>query len=301
MKTKTLLLALALGLAAGHASAAGKAVKPEKAVVVVEAVQMPAWVEHANGGRDALVVGATLHNKDRVVTGEGSRAALRMSDGSLVRLGANGNLALDDLAQRRFNAKDVVTATLDVLAGAFRFTTQALPKQRVERDVKVRVVTITLGLRGTDLWARPEAERDVVCLLEGKIDVTRGEQAFTMDQAMSFYIAPKGKPGEPVAAVSKEQLDKWIAETDVATGKGALRAGGKWRLYLGDASDQDGALSLYDQLRNAGYAAQIRPVSTEAGTTYRVRISNFATREEAAAFGEKLKGKFGITAPQVSR
>ena len=109
------------------------------------------------------------------------RAALRMSDGSLVRLGQNGNLALDDLAQRKFNAKDVVTATLDVLAGAFRFTTQALPKQRVERDVKVRVVTITLGLRGTDLWARPEAERDVVCLLEGKIDVTRGEQAFTMD------------------------------------------------------------------------------------------------------------------------
>ena len=48
MKTKTLLVALALGLAAGHASAAGKAVKPEKAVVVVEAVQMPAWVEHAN-------------------------------------------------------------------------------------------------------------------------------------------------------------------------------------------------------------------------------------------------------------
>ena len=68
------------------------------------------------------------------------------------------------------------------------------------------------------------------------------------------------------------------------------------RVFQADASDQDGALSLYDQLRNAGYAAQIRPVSTEAGTTYRVRISNFATREEAAAFGEKLKGKFGITA-----
>lgn len=300
MKTKT-LLALALIIAAGPALAAGKTAKPEKPVVVVEAVQMPAWVEHPNGARDALVVGASLHSKDRVVTGDGSRAALRVSDGSLVRLGANGNLAIDDLAQRKFSAKDVVTATFDVLAGAFRFTTQALPKQRVERDVKIRVVTITLGVRGTDLWARPEAARDVVCLLEGKIDVTRGEQAFTMDQAMSFYIAPKDKPGEPVAAVSKEQLDKWIAETDVATGKGALRASGKWRVYLGEVGDQDSALTLYDQLRNAGYAAQIRPVTSESGTTYRVRISNFATREEAAALGEKLKGKFGITAPTVSR
>ena len=50
--------------------------------------------------------------------------------------------------------KDVVTASLDVLSGAFRFTTQALTKFRGERDVKVRIVKITAGIRGTDLWGK---------------------------------------------------------------------------------------------------------------------------------------------------
>lgn len=292
MKIKT-LVSIVLALAAGCAAAA------PKPLIVVEGVQMPAWVEHPSGKRSALVVGDTLRNKDRVITGEGSRALLRLSDGSMVRLGQNGSLVVDDLAQQNFKTKNVVTATLDLLAGAFRFTTQALPRPRVERDVKIRVVTITVGLRGTDLWARPEQARDIVCLIEGRIDVTRGDQAFTMDQAMSFYVAPKDKPGEPVGAVAKEQLEKWTAETALA--QGALRKDGKWRVYLADASDQDAALRIYDELHNAGYAAQIRPVSSEAGTTYRVRVSNFATREDAAAFGEKVKGKFGVTEPKVSK
>ena len=70
-------------------------------------------------------------------------ALLRLADGSLIKLGENGVLALDDLGQRKINLKDVVTASLDVVSGAFRFTTQVLYKFRGERDVKVRIVTIT--------------------------------------------------------------------------------------------------------------------------------------------------------------
>ena len=294
MKIKTIFTVL-LMLAASCAAAA---TRPN---VVVEGVQMPAWVEHASGARDALAPGMTLANKDRVVTGPGSRAMLRLADGSLVKLGENGTLALDDLGQKKIQLKEVMTASLDVLSGAFRYTTQALYKFRGERDVKVRVVTITMGIRGTDLWAKADKTRDIACLLEGKVDVTRGQEAFTMDQPMSFYIAPKGKPGEPVGKVPKEQMDKWILETDIADGAGALRNGGKWRVYLAEASDQDAALKIYDQLRYAGYAAEIRPVKSEAGTNYRVRISHLATKQEAAALGGKLKGKMGITEPKVSK
>ena len=294
MKIKTIFTVL-LMLAASCAAAA---TRPN---VVVEGVQMPAWVEHASGARDALAPGMTLANKDRVVTGPGSRAMLRLADGSLVKLGENGTLALDDLGQKKIQLKEVMTASLDVLSGAFRYTTQALYKFRGERDVKVRVVTITMGIRGTDLWAKADKTRDIACLLEGKVDVTRGQEAFTMDQPMSFYIAPKGKSGEPVGKVPKEQMDKWILETDIADGAGALRNGGKWRVYLAEASDQDAALKIYDQLRYAGYAAEIRPVKSEAGTNYRVRISHLATKQEAAALGGKLKGKMGITEPKVSK
>ena len=235
MKIRT-LLSMVLLLAAGCAFAATAPVVPKtalaKSLIVVEGVQMPAWVERANGARDALTLGTSLSNKDRVITGPGARALLRLADGSLIRLGENGMLALDDLGQKKFQLKDVVTASLDVLSGAFRFTTQALTKFRGERDVKVRIVTITIGIRGTDLWGKADAAKDIACLIEGKVDVTRGDQAFTMDQPMSFYVAPKDKPGEPVAPVPKEQLAKWAAETDIAAGAGALRKGGKWRVYL---------------------------------------------------------------------
>ena len=304
MKIRT-LLSLVLLCAAGCAFAASPPAVPKsapaKSLIVVEGVQMPAWVERANGARDALTLGRSLSNKDRVITGPGARALLRLADGSLIKLGENGILALDDLGQKKFQLKDVVTASLDVLSGAFRFTTQALTKFRGERDVKVRIVTITIGIRGTDLWGKADAAKDIACLIEGKVDVTRGDQAFTMDQPMSFYVAPKDKPGEPVAPVPPEQLAKWAAETEIAAGAGALRKGGKWRVYLADANDQGSALKAYDQLRNAGYAAEIRPVTTEAGVNYRVRISNLATQQEAAALGAKLKTQLGFAEPKVSK
>lgn len=304
MKIRT-LVSIVLVLAASCAFAATKHTATrlivKKPVVVVEGVQMPAWVERASGARDALTLGASLNNKDRIVTGAGARALLRLADGSLIRLGENGVLVLDDLNRQKFNLKDVVTASLDVLGGAFRFTTQALSKFRGERDVKVRVVTITVGIRGTDLWAKADAARDIVCLLEGKVDVTRGDQAFTLVQPMAFYVAPRDKPGEPVGTVSNEQFAKWSQETEIGAGAGALRQGNKWRLYLADASDQAAALKAYDLLRNAGYAAQIRPVTSDAGINYRVRISNLATKVEAAALGAKLKTQLGFAEPKVSR
>jgi hypothetical protein len=294
MKVKAFLTAL-LMLAATSALAAAR---PN---IVVEGVQMPAWVEHTSGARDPLAIGMVLTNKDRVYTGPGSRALLRLADGSLVKLGENGILALDDLGQKKINLKEVVTASLDVVSGAFRFTTQALYKFRGERDVKVRIVTITAGVRGTDLWGKAAKDRDVVCLIEGKITVARDKEAFTMDQPLSFYIAPRNEPPLPVAPVSKQQLEQWAAETEIGSGTGALRKGGKWRVYLAEAANQDDALGIYDQLRNAGYAAEIRPVKSEAGMAYRVRISNLPSKQEAEALAGKLKGRMGIAAPKVSR
>ncbi|HEV2007849.1 MAG TPA: SPOR domain-containing protein [Burkholderiales bacterium] len=292
MKIKALFFAL-LMLAAMPVAAAGR---PD---IVVEGVQMPAWVEHANGARDPLAIGMALTNKDRIFTGPESRALLRLADGSLIKLGENGLLALDDLGQKKIQLKDVVTASLDVVSGAFRFTTQALYKFHGERDVKVRIVTITAGIRGTDLWGKADKTRDIVCLIEGKITVARERDAFVMDQPLSFYIAPKNEPALPVAPVSQKQLDQWSLETDIASG--AMRKGGKWRVYVADADNQGDALGIYEQLRSAGYAAEIRPVKNASGTMYRVRISNLPGRQDAAALAGKLKGTMGIAEPKVSK
>ena len=294
MKVKAFLAGL-LMMAASSALAAARA------DIVVEGVQAPAWVEHASGARGPLAIGMALGNKDRIYTGPGSRALLRLADGSLIKLGENGVLGLDDLGQRKINLKDVVTASLDVVSGAFRFTTQVLYKFRGERDVKVRISTITAGIRGTDLWGKAESTRDIVCLIEGNVTVARGADAFTMDQPMSFYIAPKNEPPLPVAKVSQQQLDQWSVETEIAAGAGALRRGGQWKVTLAEANTQDDALAIYDRLRDAGYAAEIRPLKSEAGQIYRVRIAHLPSRQEAEALAGKLKGRMGIAEPKVSR
>lgn len=302
MKIRALFVAFCVLLAGAVGAAERARVAPPVApVIVVEGVQMPAWVEHASGARGPLTIGMRLVNSDRIYTGPGSRALLRLVDGSLIKLGENGILALDDLGKKKIQMKDIVTASLDVVKGAFRFTTQALSKFRGERDVKVRIVTITAGIRGTDLWGKADDTRDIVCLIEGNVTVVREQEAFTMNEPMSFYIALKNQKGQPLAKVSQKQLDEWAMETDIAPGKGAVRKGGKWRVYLAEAPTQEEALKVYDDVRSAGYAAEIRPMKKEEATTFRVRISNLMSKKEAEVLGASLKGRFGITETRASQ
>ena len=111
----------------------------------VEGTVSPAWVERAGSAeRVPLAPGMTLQNRDRVVTGEGSRALLKLADGSAFKLGENATLNLDGLAEKRSDrARRLVTASLDVAQGAFRFTTGIFSKLTAERDVTITVSSVT--------------------------------------------------------------------------------------------------------------------------------------------------------------
>src|SRR3954464_11656719 len=132
---------------------------------VVEGVQMPAWVERS-GRTSPVAAGMALQAGDQVKTGAGSRLLVKLSEGSLVKLGENGTLRIAEMAP----SKDLFAATLRVLEGAFRFTTHLAAKQR-RREVNITIATVTAGVRGTDLWGRSRDERQIVCLIEGKIEV----------------------------------------------------------------------------------------------------------------------------------
>ncbi|HUO43686.1 MAG TPA: FecR domain-containing protein [Burkholderiales bacterium] len=297
MKIRVFLTAL-LMLSAGSAWAA---TRPN---LMVESVQMPAWVVHDNGLRQALAVGAALGDRDKIQTGAGARVLLRLADGSTIKLGENAALTLDDLGQQKDKLKQLVTATLDVLAGAFRFTTQAIYKFHGERDVKVKLVTITAGIRGTDIWGKHTDQRDVLALLEGKVTVVHGTQAFTMDQQQSVYTVPKEGAPTPVAPLDSRLLEKWSLETEIVPGGGAISANGMWKIYLATANSQEDALALYDKLSDAGYAADVRPVKKDETIVYRLRISGLPSKAEAEILAAKLKAQkdaLGIEEPTVAR
>lgn len=264
---------------------------------LVQAVQMPAWL-HRDANITPLRVGTTLHNGDKLVTGSNARIYVQTADGSTVKLGESAALTLTGLSAAR--APDsVFSAVLNVGKGAFRFTTGALAKLK-GRNITVKVASATLGIRGTDVWGKDGDEQGVVCLIEGKIEVTGADnQPFVMDQPLSFYKMPKGAEPLPVAPVDPEQLKKWAVETDIA--QPAAQLGGKWKVNLMTAQDRQSALAAYDLWREAGYDVRLLPTGLAGVEAYTLRIVQIPSRGEAEKLAKLLQGKLGAENPAVSR
>jgi hypothetical protein len=267
---------------------------------VIEAMQMPAWVERTVLGsvrRAPLAPGVELKNGDELRTGPGARLYIRLSEGSTVKLGERASMRILELAPDRGG---FFAAALNVLEGAFRFTTDVLAKPR-RRDVSIKVATVTAGIRGTDLWGKSSPERQVVCLIEGRIEVgAAGEAPVTMDEPRQFYQRDKGVT-QPVGFVDPTQLAKWALETEIADGAGAARRGGKWRVTLARAKTQSAALELYDRLRDAGFPARLYPTMAGEQRVYLVQVERIASRADAEAIAGRLRGMAGVVDPKVSR
>lgn len=276
---KALLLALLFSVASLQAAA--------QPAAVVDGVQMPAWLER-DGKRTPLAPGMELRAGDRIATGEDSRVLVKLAEGSVVKLGENGRLVFSEMQP----GKDLFKAALQVLEGAFRFTTELVGKGR-KREVSVRVAQVTAGIRGTDFWGRSRGDRQIVCLIEGAIDVgADGEQAVRMDKPLQFYQRDKGKT-QPIGSVDPNQLAQWGRETEIAEGKGAARRGGRFSVQLAEADNRGAVLPVHEKARAAGYPAQIAQRKEGDKIIYTVRIRQLATRAEAQALANQLKGKFG--------
>jgi hypothetical protein len=220
---------------------------------------------------------------------------VKLSEGSVVKLGENGRLVFAEMQP----GKDLFKATLQVLEGAFRFTTELVGKGK-KREVSVRVSQVTAGIRGTDLWGRSRDDRQIVCLIEGAIDVgAAGEKPVRMDKPLQFYQRDKGKT-QPVGLVEAKQLEQWSRETEIEAGKGAARRGGKFIVELATFDSQSGAGAISRQLQDAGYPAQVAQRKEGDKVTYTVRIRQLPSREEAQILANRLKGKFGVKEPKVA-
>jgi cell division septation protein DedD len=141
--------------------------------------------------------------------------------------------------------------------------------------------------------------REIVCLIEGSVEVAApGDAPLTMDQPMQFYRRESGR-AQPVGLVSPAQLAEWARETEIEAGKGAARRGGRWKVNLLAADNQKDALRVYDEVRAAGYAAEIFPAMEGEKRIYAVRIRNLPSKAEADSLARQLRGKFGVAEPQV--
>ena len=274
---------------------------PASRQAVVEAVQAPAWLERG-GERRPLVPGQALANRDRIVTGSGSRVLIQLPEGSGVKLGENAQLHLNAIGQR---PGGVYTAALDVLRGAFRFTTGLFPQRLTGRAINVRAATLTAGIRGTDLWGKSDGEKDLICLLEGHVVVTHPQgEAMELTEPLAFASALRDQPPQPVTRADAAQVEQWSRETELQPGQGVLRRDGAWGVNFPALGSQAEALALYDRLRTAGYPARVRVTADnqgEEGYAYRLRVGGWASRSEAMAVATRLGGLLEMAPGSVSR
>jgi hypothetical protein len=110
MKRFMLFVALALAISAAAAADAPKRPAPQ---AIVEAVQMPAWVERG-GARIPLAAGMPLQANDELRTGANARLLLKLAEGSLVKLGENAQLKFTAAQTRK---DGVFVAAMNVLQG----------------------------------------------------------------------------------------------------------------------------------------------------------------------------------------
>jgi len=284
-RTLITTLTLSLALAAGSASAAD-------GDTAVSAVQLPAWVERA--GRVVPVrPGFTLEPGDVLITGAKGRVHVDTPDGSIVKLGSNGRIGMDTLRVRAdTDGQSLFEGALNVVKGAFRFTTR-LAGRASRRDVRVRVGVVTAGVRGTDIWGKSDDEKDLICLLEGKIAIASDnapEQ--TMDQALTFYVVPKGQAPKPIVPVDPDKVvNEWAPQTEMAPDAPTLNADGDYMVIALSQTSAEGAEFIAGKVAEAGFPAE---VDTADGRYFRVTLRYFATLAEANQAAASLENVGGI-------
>lgn len=96
-----------------------------------------------------LSLGAQVLVGDHIVTGHNTVVGLKMTDGTILSLGADTEFAINEYLYQE-QAKQG-KARLELIKGVFRAVTGAIGKFK-ERDFKVQTSAGVIGIRGTDFW-----------------------------------------------------------------------------------------------------------------------------------------------------
>ena len=249
----------------------------------VEAVQWPAWVVR-DGRQIPVQAGADLQARDRLLTGRNARLLIRLADGSAVKVGEQADVVLASIERK----EDALQAAIEVGKGAFRFTTGLFAKVLGKREVKVRVSTLTIGIRGTDVWGKSTEADDLVLLLEGKVSVSQDagpEQELATP--LEYLLAPRGRSAERKSAPAA-QVGEWAKETEIDAKRPAGRAGGRHAASIAEVETEAEALKLRSALLEEGYPVRLRPLD---GGRYALRLERIGSAKEAAALAAEARSK----------
>jgi hypothetical protein len=220
-----------------------------------------------------------------------------MPDASTVKLGEQVKFEIRELGPAR--ADQPFRGFLRLLSGAFRYTTD--PEGKAEsRQLEVQLGTATIGIRGTDVWGKSGPKQDLVCLIEGRIEISRdGETPVPMRAPLSVYTATPRKPADSLSAVDMATVQTLALQTELTPGQGVMQRGGAYGVYLYSEAREARAQRRLKRLRKDGYAAEISITRVEGEMRYRIVVPHFASAEDAGATAAQLAKRYRIDKGQV--
>ncbi|MCG6871299.1 MAG: FecR family protein [Gammaproteobacteria bacterium] len=174
-----------------------------------------ASVEAADRSGD-LVKGSPLYVGDLIRTGAGARLGLELSDGSVIRLGADTEFRVQDY---RYVADPAGGYAVFALArGAFRALTGVLGKLD-QPAFRVNTPVAAVGVRGTEFWGGFHFSRalDVAVLAgkgvwvenpAGRVEISGAGFGTTVRDGNTPPSEPKAWPAEKLGAAAKATARK---------------------------------------------------------------------------------------------
>lgn len=264
-----------------------------QSLVSVNALNYPVWLER-NGESKPLFLADELLAGDVVRTGQSGRVWLSMADGSVVKLGESARFSITSARYESKQQNDVMTAALNVIKGAFRFTTSFFkPRRKTAHNVNIKIGAITAGLRGTDIWGRSTQSEDFVTLLEGSVMVeAEGEGGAILSVPLTLYLKKRGQPADSLGSVDAEKVPALAAETELSEQLGIVSGNGVYELVLASAKNKEGIDRTKQHYHEKGYAVQTVPVGINDEQYYRLVLRGLASMQSATSLSQRLKDEF---------
>lgn len=141
----------------------------------------------------------TLAARDRVRTREQSRAALRLIDRSLFRLGELSELTVE------LPADSQSPASVGLLRGLLMFFHRGDP-----RDVEIRTRTVSAAVRGTEFQVEvAENGRTVLTLFDGEVELSNPQGTLRLVSGEQASVDPGQAPVKTAVIFTRNDLIQW--------------------------------------------------------------------------------------------
>jgi len=267
-------------------------------LIALNSLNYPVWIERSQQ-IIPLAPGDELNEGDTIKTGDSGRAWLSMADGSVIKLGQDTRFLISQANYQQAPSQDqpLLDAALDVIKGAFRFTTSFFnPKRKTSHQVNLKVGAITLGLRGTDVWGRSSEGEDFVALIEGTIEVSSdGDSPRVLTEPLSLYRKLRGQPVDPPTTVELNTVQQLGAETELSEALGIATTAGLYDLVVMSLQDPTLVSVVMDRFNQAGYALQQANVVIDDQPYTRLYLKGLVSQDSAKNLLNRINEKFGVS------